>query len=229
MKLVLLHALPLDGRMWQEITENSATAVVAPDLYPLGDSVEEWASGVLRLAGSGPLVVVGNSVGGSVAIEVARLAPRQVCWMILVGVKAGHRPNPDYRDAAVRMLRSQGMGAAWPAYWGPLVAPTTEPRVAGAMREIAASQDVEDVVRGVRAFHGRRDRSDFMASWVGPVTVVSGEHDPLSGGARAFAETLPRAGFEIIPGAGHYVPMERPHELRIILEGCLAGARSSEE
>ena len=94
MRLVLLHALPLDGTMWTGATEFPVDATIAPTLYPLGASLEEWAAGVLDLAGPDPFVVVGNSVGGSCAIEVARLAPERVAAMVLVGAKAGVRPEP---------------------------------------------------------------------------------------------------------------------------------------
>ncbi|MBW3640701.1 MAG: alpha/beta hydrolase [Actinobacteria bacterium] len=108
-KVVLLHALPLDATMWHEVAEGLQYEVVAPDLYQLGPTLQDWASGVLDLAGPGPLVVVGNSVGGSCAIEVARLAPAAVQHLILTGANLGHRPDPAFRDTAVRLLETAGM------------------------------------------------------------------------------------------------------------------------
>ena len=90
--VVFLHALPLDGRMWTDVMDVLDGRTLAPNLYPLGNSIEEWADHVLELAGSRPLVVVGNSVGGTCALEVARAAPDQVQAIVLVGAKAGVRP-----------------------------------------------------------------------------------------------------------------------------------------
>ncbi|MDY7104631.1 MAG: alpha/beta hydrolase [Actinomycetota bacterium] len=78
MKLVLLHPLPLDGSIWSSATRALADECVAPTLYDHGNDLEAWARGALDLAGGGPLTVVGCSVGGSCAIEMAHLAPDDV-------------------------------------------------------------------------------------------------------------------------------------------------------
>jgi hypothetical protein len=54
-------------------------------------------------------VVVGNSVGGSCALEVARAAPDQVEAVVLVGAKAGVRPDPALRAEAVGTLADGGI------------------------------------------------------------------------------------------------------------------------
>lgn len=220
----MLHALPLDGTMWRSVVNGFGHDVVAPDLYQLGDTLEEWAAGVLHLAGSGPLVVVGNSVGGSCAIEIARLAPESVRHLVLIGSKAGHRPDPDFRDAAVRLLETQGMTAAWPVYWEPLLGPCAAPATKDWIGRIAHAQRVEDVVRGVRAFHGRADRSAFLAEWPDPVTVVSGEHDIAPRRSRALAQSLRDGRHVALQGMGHYAPMEAPAAIRELIERAVATA-----
>lgn len=67
--------------------------MIRPNLYGLGESLEAWAGGVLDLVSTGPLILVGSSVGGSCALEVARLAPDRVAAVALIGAKAGHRPK----------------------------------------------------------------------------------------------------------------------------------------
>jgi pimeloyl-ACP methyl ester carboxylesterase len=136
--------------------------VVAPALYGLGDSVEEWAAAVLDLAAPEPCVVVGCSVGGSCALEMARAAPDRIAGIILVGAKAGVRPDPTTRDEAIRLLETHGIDAAWTRYWAPLFSHHTPPAVIAAARALALSQDVSSLVRGVRAFHDRRDLSDVV-------------------------------------------------------------------
>lgn len=37
------------------------------------------------------------------------------------------------------------------------------------------------IAQGVRAFHGRPDRDEFLDSWSGPVWVVVGEHESRAG------------------------------------------------
>jgi len=89
MTLVLLHPLPLDGSIWDNELRALGSPCVAPTLYDLGDTLEEWAGGVLDLCGSGPLVLVGNSVGGSCALEICSAGDRECSAHRFGGVQAG--------------------------------------------------------------------------------------------------------------------------------------------
>lgn len=57
-RLILLHAFPLDGRMWDDQLQIVPGRTETPTLYPLGDSLEAWATAVLTRIGAGPLVVL---------------------------------------------------------------------------------------------------------------------------------------------------------------------------
>jgi pimeloyl-[acyl-carrier protein] methyl ester esterase len=210
-RLVLLHALPFDGRMWQAERDLApgGTAIV-PTLYRFGESLEEWARGFLDLVGDEPLVVVGCSVGGSVALEIARAAPDQVQGIVLVGAKAGVRPDPAFRDDAVRLLTRHGLEAGWDAYWRPLFSRNAPKQVVASAREIALEQDVADIVRGVRAFHDRRDLTDFAQAWRGPIVIISGDQDRTPSPASAAA--TPNRAFHLVEDCGHYVSLERAAE-----------------
>lgn len=230
MTVVLLHALPLDASMWDPVLdglEHEAEAeVVAPTLYGLGPSVASWAAAALDLAGPGPLVVVGNSVGGSCAIEMAHLAPDRVRALVLIGTKPGHRPEPHRRDAAIELLATDGTAGAWPAIWAPLVAPDADPAVIEHARRIAMAVPVDEVIGGVRAFHGRADRTAELRSFAGPVLVVRGEHDGIPRRPAELAAELPHGSFHPVAGAGHYVPLERPRPTRgIVVEAVALAAR----
>ncbi len=214
--LLLLHPLPLDASVWPRALWRPGRAVVAPTLYGFGGSIEAWARGALACAGDGSLVVVGCSVGGSTALEVARLAPDRVASMVLIGTKPGHRPEPRFRDEAVRVLESEGIDAAWARYWAPLFAPSADPAVVARARHLARALGVEPIVRGVRVFHGRPDRTDLARDLDLPVFVVSGEHDRTS-----VAAPFPHATFHRVAGAGHYVPLERPDEVVAVVEAAV--------
>ena len=76
MRIVLLHAFPLDERMWApQLEALEGEDVYAPSLYDLGgNSVDGWAEHVLERV-EGELVVVGASLGGYVALAMARTSP----------------------------------------------------------------------------------------------------------------------------------------------------------
>jgi pimeloyl-ACP methyl ester carboxylesterase len=196
----------------------------APTLYALGDSLEAWAAQVLELAPPGPLFVVGCSVGGSCALEVVRAAPERVVGLALVGTKAAHRPEPALRDEAVGLLRGdEGFEVAWQRYWRPLFGPTTDAAVVSAVRERASSQPVDDVVRGVLAFHRRSDRTDVLTGWDGPMAFIEGEHDRPDRAA-AQAASARHGSVHVIAGAGHYVPLEQPAAFVAALERAIKAA-----
>jgi len=94
-KVVLLHALPLDPRMWEPQAEILAGyEVVRPTLYGLGGStMERWADAVLAQAGPGPLVLVGASMGGYLALAMAARAPERVAGLALLGSRADAEPE----------------------------------------------------------------------------------------------------------------------------------------
>jgi pimeloyl-ACP methyl ester carboxylesterase len=219
--LVLLHPLPLDGSIWAAETRALAPRSIAPTLYDLGGSLEEWADGVIDLCGPGPLVLVGNSIGGSCAIEVARRVPDRVRSMVLIGTKAGHRPEPDLRDEALRVLEQHGMAGAWPRYWAPLFAPDADGDIVELARSVAHAQRVDAVINGVRVFHSRPDRAEFLGTLDVPIVVVSGEHDVAARNGAALAAGLRHGQFRRVDGAGHYVPMERPDALTEIVRPAI--------
>ena len=56
--------------------------VLAPDLYGLGSSMDEWARAILAQV-DGDFVVVGASMGGYAALALAGLAPQRVRALVL--------------------------------------------------------------------------------------------------------------------------------------------------
>lgn len=221
--MVFLHALPFDGRMWNDGMKALSGRTLAPTLYPLGHSTEAWAQRVLELAGSRPLVVVGNSIGGTCALEVARAAPDQVQAIVLVGAKAGIRPDPGFRDEALRVVTRQGIEPSWQKYWEPCFGRNTAPEVVAQGRRWANEQSVDAIARGVRAFHDRRDLTEFAAMWTKPLVVISGDQDrtPSPDTARAITTAANRE-FHLVPDCGHYVPLEQPAAFLTILERTLS-------
>ena len=165
---------------------------------------------------------VNERVPASGLLEVARAAPEQVAGIVLVGAKAGVRPNPALRDAAVRVLTDGGMEAAWRAYWRPLFGRDTPASVLAEAHELALDQDVDGVVRGVRAFHDRRDLTDFARAWPKPLVVISGDQDRTPTAATAARSTAaPRRRLHLVRNCGHYVNLERPHRFRALVTDAL--------
>ena len=148
MKVVLIHAFPLDERMWEpQLATLEGHDFVIPNLYELGgNSVDNWAE---RLLGEirGELVLVGASLGGYVALAIARRAPEQVRGLLLAGSRATPDP-PDRRALREEMIRVVG-----------------EEGIGGWNREFSppgpSDRTTDELVRGIEAL---RDRPDATAA-----------------------------------------------------------------
>jgi pimeloyl-ACP methyl ester carboxylesterase len=228
LKLVFLHALPLDGSMWAGQRQLLPGSTYAPTLYPFGDSVEAWAAAVLKTVKGGRLIVVGSSVGGSCALELAVAAPDRIAALVLIGTKAERRPNPDLHASILQTLQENSLEEAWNVLWAPLFSRSASARVIGDAKRIMLRQSPPDIARGVTAFHSRPSRDDqFLSTLRCPVIVVTGADDVAPGPAvsKAQADCAQHGQLHVVPECGHYVPLERPEVLNSILLELIAALR----
>lgn len=219
LELLLLHALPLDGSMWASQLDLLPGATYAPTLYKFGERVEDWAANALRLPEGNQIIVVGCSVGGSCALEVAALAPERVAGLVLIGTKAARRLDPASKAKDIDALQRRGLEAAWKEWWEPAFSTKTSSAIIAEAKNILMRQSLDDVTRGVQAFHTRQSRDDVLSTFPGPVHVVTGAADVLPGLATSSkqAELAQNGCLHVIPECGHYVPMERPEALNSIV------------
>jgi len=210
MKVVLLHAFPLDERMWeQQRWVLSSHDVVAPNLYDLGgNSIDTWAGRILEET-SGELAAVGASMGGYVALAMARQAPERISALLLAGSRATADP-PERKAARAEMIRV-----------------VEEEGIEGWNREFIpqgpADRSTDELVRGIEALRDRSDASDVVASFRGPLMVVVGDHDELLPveEARQLAASAPAGRLVVVEGAGHLVNLDAPGRFNGILPELL--------
>lgn len=212
LRLILLHAFPLDARMWEHQLNLLPGQTVTPNLYQLGETLEEWASQILGSVGDGPLIVVGASMGASCALEMARQAPDRIEVLVLAGAKAGHRPEPALRDHYIKTLTSQGVEGLWTEIQEELIGPQASPDVVENIRALAQKQSVADLIRAVNVFHSRPDLTEVVSHWQKPLLAIGGDQGTLESRERtAQLAALAPQGKEItFSGCGHYMNLECP-------------------
>ncbi len=217
--LLFLHALPLDGSMWAAHADMLPGSSYAPTLYGFGNTVERWATEVLKRATSKRLIVVGCSVGGSCALEVVAAAPERVAALVLIGTKAKHSPDPELHASALGLIEEQGINQAWERYWAPLFSKSADEGVVKAAQSTALCQQANEIACGITAFHSRRSRDQVVAECESPIVVITGEDDVAPGlkASVELAACAKRGSLHVIPSCGHYVPLEKPDALRAIL------------
>jgi 3-oxoadipate enol-lactonase len=231
-RILLLHAFPLDCRMWAETKrslEEAGWPAVAPDLP--GPEAEptlgDWAEHVLRSV-DGPLVPVGVSMGGYLAFELWRRARDRIVALALVATRAG--PDADEarraRDENIQLVRDVGVAALWERLAPNLFAPDTPADVVARARELALEQGATRLASALAAMRDREDATPLLPRIDVPVLVVAGDEDRIIPVAEAerMASALPDARVVRIPGAGHLPPLERPDDLNAALLAFLAEA-----
>jgi len=212
-KVALLHALPLDERMWEpQRGVLGDRELVVPNLYELGgSSVDGWARRILDEV-DGDLGVVGASMGGYVALAMARYAPERIRGLLLAGARPD-ADSPERRAAradSIRLIEERGAEGAWENQREKLFAGDPPP---GAL-EIALERDPEELVRAVEALRDRADSSDVVRSLQVPVVFAVGAGDvffPVEE-ARAFADETPFGSLVVFDRSSHLPNLEQPAE-----------------
>ncbi|SER50030.1 Pimeloyl-ACP methyl ester carboxylesterase [Lentzea xinjiangensis] len=219
--LVLLHAFPLDARMWD------VPGALTPSLRGSGEpDLGAVASQVLALLderGLDRVLLGGCSMGGYVAMALVRRAPERVKGLIFVDTKhtADAPEAVETRLAMADRVEREGVGewlveATLPNLLGPGASDTARASV----RTMVLEQRAEDVAWWQRAMAKRPDSTDVLETVDVPSLVLVGEHDKITPPdvAAKLAVTLRHATSERIEDAGHLPPVERPDEFRARLE-----------
>ena len=225
--VLLIPGLLCDATVWQPLlAELSQTAQVA-DL-----STRDDLTAMARdcLAGtSGPLRVAGHSMGARVALEMARLAPDRIERLVLLdtGIHPLRDGEADQRAEIVRFAHENGMQALADR-WLPGMVHDPNRADAVLMRRLTGmvlrkTPDLHE--RQIRALVNRPDAAAYLHDITCPVLLVVGREDQWSPVSQHedMLRLLPDARLEVIEGAGHFAPLERPAEVAGLVVDFLTG------
>jgi len=229
--LLLLHAFPLDARMWEAqepAFEAEGYPVLAPNLpgREPETSFGVWVERVLGVV-DGPFVPVGISMGGYLAFELWRQAGERIPALVLADTRAG-ADTPEGREARgeqILLLGEAGFDPFWEGLAPKLFAPGADPDLVERARAIAAEQPITGLVAALEALRDRPDSRETLQTIDSPALVLVGTEDALTppSESEAMVAALPRARLVTLPGAGHLTALERPEEFNQAVLDFLAG------
>ncbi len=240
--LVLLHAFPLNARMWEEqlALAGSGWRVIAPQFRgfdagagePPAASVDDYAGDVIDLLDALEVkqaVVGGLSMGGYVAFALLRLAARYVQGLVLADTRS-QADTPEGmagRRRLLQLLDDKGPSAVAEEMIPKLIGNTTQltkPTVVETVRSLALASQADAIAGAIRALMSRPDSTPLLSTIHVPTLIVVGEEDTLTPPAASEEMHRAIAGSEIvrIPEAGHLSNLEQPERFNAALAAFLS-------
>jgi pimeloyl-ACP methyl ester carboxylesterase len=216
--LILIPGSLNNARVWDGQTAVlGALAQVQVADVTQGDSTAAMAEAVLAAAPP-RFALAGFSLGGYVALEVMRRAPERLSALALISTSA--RPeNPEAIPGREKMMAlaerdfDRMLANMRPFMLAAANIGNAELNAAldSMMRNVGAAV----FVRQSRAVIGRADSRDLLPGIACPTLVAVGTEDRVTPPkfAEELAATIPLARLEVIPDAGHLLPMEAPAAL----------------
>ena len=214
-RLLFVHGWQADRTVWNGIVAElgPGTRSVAVDLRGSGASSDaggpynlEWFAADLRelveALGIGPLVVVGHSMGATVALRLAVDAPELVSGLILIApVPAG---GAGFSPKGADYLRATAGNPVAARKW--LSAMFSGEPDAGVVDRLcdAAGKAPRDAALESFESWANADFADATSAISAPAVVVAPERDNPEMYQRKVAALLPNARFVELPDCGHY-------------------------
>ena len=159
--------------------------------------------------------IVGFSLGGIVALEVAARAPDRVLGLALLD--ANGRDVPEELHSARRAIPAQAVSHAalivdtlWPTYVAP--ARAGDAALRALIVDMAERAPEDAAVEQTELALSRIDSRPRLSALAMPALVLAGAEDAVSPLEiqRELADGLPDATLKLIPDAGHFAPLEAP-------------------
>ena len=231
---VLLPGNMCDARLWRGGTEalikmisDQKLGAVFDASLAQDDNVAAMAQRALRKT-TGPLLLIGFSMGAIVAVEMAVQAPDRIVGLVL----AGYNATADLPErAALRPTQQAEVHAGGlervlieelkPNY---LAAENrSDAKLLGLLRDMGMILGEEVFVRQSEALRLREDRRHAIAALDIPVLYMCGTEDALCPPAwhQRWKAITRNARFVEIAGAGHMLPLEAPNDFALTIKNWL--------
>ncbi|WP_354699697.1 hypothetical protein DSM112329_05419 [Paraconexibacter sp. AEG42_29] len=236
--LLLINGLGGTTSTWDPIRPHLAgRTTIAYDAPGTGDSpstrlpmaipaLARQAARLVRELGYRDVDILGFSLGGLVAQQLAWSCPRTVRRMVVMSTNMGWGSVPGDPRGMKSLFSLRRLND--PVYYAQL-APTLlggrmrhDPEL---VRQVAEARTEENP-----DLRGYVWQMLSCASWSTlpflplirqPTLVVAGDDDPLarSVNARVMAQLIPRGRLHVVEGGGHHLILERPEEMALLMRG----------
>lgn len=238
--VLLLHGYPHDRTLWapQLAAPAAGFRYIAPDLPGFGqterisptslDRWGDWTVSLLDALGLESAVIGGLSLGGYLALAIARRHPSRVRGLVLADTRAGADSEEarGKRREAQALVRAEGPGAIAERAIIGMVGKTTRasrPEIVAALDTMMRRASVDAIVDALQVLMDRPDATRGLADITVPTLILCGDEDVLTpvDESRAMHAAILGSRLEVIPEAGHASNFERPEVFNRLLSDFL--------
>lgn len=217
--LLLIHGIGSTRAFWDPFVPLAGYEYVAVDVPGFGGAppldlpatVAGYAAAIDEPE-RGPVVVVGHSLGGMIAQELALLAPERVRGLVLCntipGVTEGAR---EFNPVLATLAESDGSAAVAEALLPAMLGPKPLEGTERARERFRADMTASDPASLAAAFRAvvTFDARDRLPSLDVPALVIAGQHEGNDADQQELADLL-GARCVFLPGTSHLAPAESP-------------------
>ena len=176
--------------------------------------------------------LAGHSMGGRIALEVARRVPERVIGLALLDTgyeplapgEAGKR-EAEGRHALLAIARREGMRAMARTWLRGMVYPPrlTDQELVEPILDMFERRTPDLFAMQIRALLARPDATSVLPALQCPTLVLCGREDAWAPPSRhdVMAKMIRNSTLEIIPDCGHMSPLERPRAVNQALRRWL--------
>jgi pimeloyl-ACP methyl ester carboxylesterase len=233
---LLLPGLMCNADFWTPLVQAAPAHVTCQVVnYGHADSITAMAQ-IALLSAPPSFALAGHSMGGRVALEVARLAPHRIQKLVLMDT--GYLPlapgaagdtEATGRRALIKVAQTQGVRAMAAQWSKGMVHPNRleDALLMQAIADMMAQQSASVFAAQQHALLTRPEGTEVLknlAAWGLPTLLMCGRQDTWANVAQheAMQALAPAARLTVIEDAGHMVLMEQPQATTKALADFLA-------
>ncbi len=230
-QLVFLHGFGEDARIWDDFIPHFSwySVPLTPSYahWTSANSIADYAQQVFdSLPEDGRFVLVGHSMGGYIALEMARQFPDRIEKVILL-----HSTTlPDTaekqinRDRTAEFIYKHGASVFIKSFVANLFAPDFVPRHQELMQSLIARYEdllADGLIAATRAMRNRLDFTSFLTETSIPFLFIHGEEDPLIP-TESILAIKAHHKCVFLPGVGHQGVYEAPQACYDAIQSFIA-------